>query len=373
MSSKPTSVRNKEVELQRIQALQNYFQTIFNAQYSLVIGFIVGYLILLISLYYQGVFNILPEPTPNELARIGDLLIFLLILIGPSLYIRSTMLERINRQNERCLTVVEDLLNKVESGEPIGSLLDLKKLVNQEKEKSQNTKSEKTEPDKPKPEEPKKTEPENRTTDQTQEKRRKWLSIESLTLIALLISTGFTVYFAWRSDNLQNSLNSLTYFQPFIFSTNATSTLPSSYCARNDTVASLIGLVAVNLKVVTPYDGMLTINVKTLDVTNINELNSKLDMNNSGNLNYSIHSPSYLGTTIPQYFISRNVINSIEDKLLVRLTVILEANWISPSSNATGFELGNLTFEANLFAVQTNQTMTQTFYEDVVGMFTPTS
>ena len=142
---------------------------------------------------------------------------------------------------------------------------------------------------------------------------------------------------------------------------------------RNDTLAVLVGLVAVDLKVVTPYDGMLTINVKTLDVTHINELNSELDMNNLNNLNYSEHSPSYLGTTIHQYFISRNVINSIEDKLLVRLTVILKPNWISPNNTRIGFDLGNLTFEANLFAVQTNQTMTKTFFEDVYGMFTPTS
>jgi len=204
----------------------------------------------------------------------------------------------------------------------------------------------------------------------TRKKQSKWLSIGSLTFIALLISTGFNVYFAWRSDNLQNSLNSLTYFQPFIFSINATSTLNSLYCIRNDTMVSLDGLVAVDLKVVTPYDGMLTINVKTLNLTHTNELNSELDMNN---LNFSEHSPSYLGTTIHQYFISRNVINSIEDKLLVWLTVVLKPNWISPNSTAIGFDLGNLTFEANLFAVQTNQTMTQTFFEDVYGMFTPTS
>jgi hypothetical protein len=226
---------------------------------------------------------------------------------------------------------------------------------------------------KPKPEEAEKEPEENKTTDQTRKEGRKWLSIALLTLIALLISTGSNIYYAWRSDNLQNSINSLTYFQPFIFSINSTSTLSTSYCVRNDTWVVLVGLVAVDLKVVTPYDGMLTINVKTLDVTHINELNSELDMTNLNNLNYSEHSPSYLGTTIHQYFISRNVINSIEDELLVELTVILKPNWISPNSTAIGFDLGNLMFEANLFAVQTNQTMTKTFFEDVYGMFRPTS
>jgi hypothetical protein len=206
----------------------------------------------------------------------------------------------------------------------------------------------------------------------TRKKQRKWLSIiiASLTLIALFISTGFNVYYAWRSDNLQNSINSLTYFQPFIYSINSTSYLNSLYCRRNDTIASLYGNVTIDLKVVTPYDGMLTINVKTLNLTRINVLNSELDMNN---LNLTEHSPSYLGTTLYQYFISKNVINSIEDKLLVWLTVVLKTNWISSNSTAIGFDLGDLTFEANLFAVQKNQTMTKTFFEDVFGTFRPTS
>jgi hypothetical protein len=233
-------------------------------------------------------------------------------------------------------------------------------------------KKEKTEPNKPKPEE--KESEENKTTVQTRKKGRKWFSIimASITLIALLISTGFNVYYAWRSDNLQNSINSLTYFQPFIFSINATSTLSSSYCMRNDTMAILVGPVAVDLKVVTPYDGVLTIGVKTLNVTRISELNSELNMS-FPTLNYSEHSPSYLDTTIHQYFISKNVINSVEDNLVVRLTVILKSNWISPNSTGIGFDLGDLMFEANLFAIQKNETMTQTFFEDVYGMFTPTS
>jgi hypothetical protein len=135
----------------------------------------------------------------------------------------------------------------------------------------------------------------------------------------------------------------------------------------------LVGLVAIDLKVITPYDGMLTINIKTLNFTHINESNymvsELLDMNN---LNFSEHSVFDLGATPHQYFISRDVINSIKDKLLVRLTVILKPNWISPNNTAIGFDLGDLIFEANLFAVRTNQTMTETFTENVYGMFTPT-
>jgi hypothetical protein len=222
----------------------------------------------------------------------------------------------------------------------------------------------------PEPEKPK-TE-EGKTTDQPNKRGEKRLSIEALTLVALLISTGFNIYYAYRTDNLQNSLYSLTYFQPSIFSINTTSTLNSLYCARSDTMAVLVGPVAIDLKIVTPYDGVLTINVKTLNTSRISELNSELNMS-LPTLNYSEYSPTYLDTTIHQYFISRNVINSVEDHLVVGLTVILKSNWISPNSTEIGFDLGDLMFEANLFAIQKNETMTQTFFEDVYGMFTPTS
>lgn len=212
-------------------------------------------------------------------------------------------------------------------------------------------------------------------------RQRKWLTASSLiAIIALIItaiSTSSAVYFAMQNQNSQSSLynlqNSLYNFQPFIFSNYTTSTLNSMYCARNDTMVVLVGLVAIDLKVITPYDGMLTINIKTLNFTHINESNymvsELLDMNN---LNFSEHSVFDLGATPHQYFISRDVINSIKDKLLVRLTVILKPNWISPNNTAIGFDLGDLIFEANLFAVRTNQTMTETFTENVYGMFTPT-
>lgn len=207
----------------------------------------------------------------------------------------------------------------------------------------------------------------------SEKNKRKWLTVsETITLIALLVSTGSTIYFAWRSYTLQNSLYSLTYFQPYIYSNYTGSTLNSMYCARNDTLAFLDGLVTVDLKVVTPYDGLLTVNVTTLNVTDTYPANSTLDMTYS-NLNYTEHSPSYIGTTIPQYFISKNVVNSIEAKLLVELAVILKPNWLPLNSTGIGFDLGNLGFKANLFAVQTNQTMTKAFIENVYGMFTPTS
>jgi hypothetical protein len=115
-------------------------------------------------------------------------------------------------------------------------------------------------------------------------KKRKWLTeftVSVLLAIITLVSVISANYYAMKNTALQEQytdLQNLLYnFQPFIFSINSTSTLNSLYCMRKDTMAVLDGLVTVDLKVVTPYDGMLTINVKTLNLTYTNELKSELE------------------------------------------------------------------------------------------------
>lgn len=172
----------------------------------------------------------------------------------------------------------------------------------------------------------------------------------------------------------KSKLAELYNFQPVIFSNYTSSTLKTVFYSPNDNQFYLSGLVSVDLKVITPYDGMLSINVTGLNFTHIDERDYVglriLDMNY---LNFSEHSVSFAVTTIHQYFVLKDAVNSIEDKLLVQLSVFLKPNWLPLDVTAMGFDLGDLTFEANLFAVRTNQTMVKTFTEDVFGMFTPTS
>jgi len=231
--------------------------------------------------------------------------------------------------------------------------------------------------------------PENeQTPNQTGKKRRKWFSIKSLTLIALLLSTCSNIYFAVQNQNLQkqnqniqNSLyalqNSLYNYQPFIYSNNTiTSTMNTLVANPNDTIAVLFGNVNIDLKVITPYDGMLTISAKALNFTHINETNwygLQFVSLNPNNLNYSEHSILDLSGNPDQYFILHDVINSIEDSIPLEITVILKPNWLPPNSTGISFDLGATTFEADLFAVRTNQTTISTFNENVTGMFTPTS
>lgn len=224
------------------------------------------------------------------------------------------------------------------------------------------------------------------TPNQTGKKRRKCFSIESLTLVALLISTSSNIYFAvqnqnmqTQNQNIQNSLyalqNSLYNYPPFIYSNNTiTSAMNTVIASRNDTIAVLFGNVKVDLKVITPYDGMLTITAKALNFTHINETNwfglQFVDLNN---LNYSEHSVFDLTGEPHQYFILHDVINPIEDRIPLEVTVILKPNWLPSNSTGIGFDLGVIAFEANLFDVRTNQTTTTTFIENVTGMFRPTS
>jgi hypothetical protein len=212
-------------------------------------------------------------------------------------------------------------------------------------------------------------------------KRRKWLTASLLTsLIAIMaliisgISVYSTYYFSMQNGKLTNELynlqNSLYNFSPFIFSNYTSSTLNSLYCERNDTLAILDGSVNIDLKVISPYDGYLTIQAKTFNFTSINGYN----ISNYINSNY-IDSPQPvqdLATMPHQYWISANSIKSITDKLVIQLIVDLKPNCL-PLTGIT-LDLGYLTFEASLFAARLNQTIkTQNCTANVFGTFTPTS
>jgi len=131
---------DKDIELQKIQALDGYFHTRINTAYSLAISFIVGFIIFLGTLYYQGVFTIIPETSTNFwiaiAARTVNILIFTLILVGAVYYLRSKMLKSTNDVNDRCLAIIEDLLGKVEKGETLPSLTELKKLADKKEPKT---------------------------------------------------------------------------------------------------------------------------------------------------------------------------------------------------------------------------------------------
>jgi hypothetical protein len=205
-------------------------------------------------------------------------------------------------------------------------------------------------------------------------RKRQWITASKAVAIIALISTCSTIYFAWQNQMSLNSLynlqNSIYNFPPFILSNPSTSILATEFAWRNLTTTYLLGHVAVDLKVITPYDGMLTINVGTLNFTQGSKSNF-IDMNN---LNTSETSPYFFEPYVHQYFVSKDVINSINDSLLIGVTVILKPNWISPNSTSIGYDLGNLNFKASLFAARLNRTIKfYNFTENILGSFTPSA
>ena len=128
----------------------------------------------------------------------------------------------------------------------------------------------------------------------------------------------------------------------------------------------LLGFINVDLKVVSPYDGMLTINVKSLN-TYVNSIVPTFL--NVSILNYSTVSFFPFPETQYQYFISKNVINQIEDKLEVKAVVYLNSGILQQAfqndTTSVGFPLGDIIFQAKLFEVQTNQTYTKDFNQGV--------
>ncbi len=96
---------DKDIELQKIQALQGYFQTRLNALYSMSISFVVGYVIFVGTLYYQGVFNIFPKETYGLLGITANIIIFILVLTFSVYCFRRKTLDSINDLNDKCLTI----------------------------------------------------------------------------------------------------------------------------------------------------------------------------------------------------------------------------------------------------------------------------
>ena len=85
--------KNVNIELLKIQIADDYFQTKISALYS----------------YSFGAFGVV-------------LLIFYF-------YFRHTMSNSINNLNDKCLTYVGELLDKVERGEPLPSITELKQIL----------------------------------------------------------------------------------------------------------------------------------------------------------------------------------------------------------------------------------------------------
>jgi hypothetical protein len=114
---------DKDVELQKIAVFDSYLEASINAQYAFLAGGLIGILILVFTLFYEGAFDLFG-------GRLLGFIPFAIILAG-LFYAFSRILQSIKDQQTRNLSLIFDLISNVENGEPLPSLLELKKKANQ--------------------------------------------------------------------------------------------------------------------------------------------------------------------------------------------------------------------------------------------------
>ncbi len=112
---------DKECELQKIAVFESYLQTAVNAQYSFLAGGLIGVLILVVTLFIEGVFDVLG-------GRFLGLVPFAVVLVG-IFYANYRILLSINSRHTKFNALVFDLISRVEMGEPIPPLAELEKKV----------------------------------------------------------------------------------------------------------------------------------------------------------------------------------------------------------------------------------------------------
>jgi hypothetical protein len=98
-----------------------------NAQFTFLAGGLIGIMVLDLTFFYEGVFDIFG-------GRYIGLLPFAITLVG-LFYAFSRILHSIRNQQTKDLTLEFDLINKVEKGEPIPPLNELIKKVDKENKK----------------------------------------------------------------------------------------------------------------------------------------------------------------------------------------------------------------------------------------------
>jgi hypothetical protein len=114
---------DKDCELQKIAVFHSHLESNVNAQYSFLAGGLIGILVLVFTFFYGGVFDVFG-------GRFLGLIPFAIILVGV-FYAFTRILQFIKNQQSKHLSLVFDLISKVEKGEPIPSLNELENKVNQ--------------------------------------------------------------------------------------------------------------------------------------------------------------------------------------------------------------------------------------------------
>jgi len=108
---------NQDIELQKIQVIEEYLQTKSNNEYSIITTGFIGILIFSATIYIQGVFNIFEEFYLNLISYFFLFLAMLLVFIQK--------LYNTGKSQDRKVRRLSDLLIEVEEGKKLKSIPEL--------------------------------------------------------------------------------------------------------------------------------------------------------------------------------------------------------------------------------------------------------
>lgn len=111
---------NRDIDLQKIQALDSHFQAWFNTGASIWVGGLIGFLILILTVYYNKQFS-------------SDVMVNLVLTIITAVVAYAVLgiygLHFMNKRSNEFLAFVDKLLAQVEKGERLPSLVELKNQI----------------------------------------------------------------------------------------------------------------------------------------------------------------------------------------------------------------------------------------------------
>lgn len=110
------------IDLQKIQSLESWYQGWFNFKASLIAGVIIGTLIFLATMQYEKIL-------PSYAIGVGDLVVMVFGLIA---------IRDMKQNHERHISFINDLIQKLEQGEKLGSIDELRHQHKSQHQKASN-------------------------------------------------------------------------------------------------------------------------------------------------------------------------------------------------------------------------------------------
>lgn len=201
-------------------------------------------------------------------------------------------------------------------------------------------------------------------------------------LIVSIFSSGIGFYYAAKSDELNKAnidlqktnlyLQNLTYnFEPYVYSNYTRfNILNTTFWNPTNGIGYFFGIIYINLEVISPYDGLLTINASSLKFNHFNETSTMQSIlvdselvNNSSIECVQMTPEGY------QYFINKGTAVHIQDKILVTAGIYLKPNsWNTNYPPSITVDFGDVIFQANMHLFQTNSDIKPKYFPENVQL-----